>query len=182
MATQTADRTVSFATFIGRPLEEIASVLVANGPAVIAGSPRPDRERLVVELEVPIGQHSAVRRTAVVALGMPESDERTLRLPLRVSAVHKERWFPTFTGALEASEPGFGETRLRLVGTYELPMGPLGRASGHLGGDRSARASLYALFLEIAAGIERETRLAAPAWRPAPLPDSLRDEDRVIDA
>src|SRR4029077_2704354 len=99
------------------------------------------------------------------------------RLPLEVSATDRERWFPTFTGALEADDVGVGDTRLRLTGTYELPLGALGRMTGRAGADKLARASLYSLFVNVVSGAERELRETEPAWRPALAPEIVRRGD-----
>ena len=178
-----AERTVTLTAFVGRPLEDVARLLSADAPTVISGSRNGGDGPLAVKLEVPLGTEAAVSRAAGVTLGPPEWDADEFRLPVAVCSLERPQWFPTFHGALEASGAGASDTRLRLTGTYELPLGALGRASGRAGADKLARASLYSLFVNIVVGTERQLTQAAPAWRPAQAGDMLRsDEDHPLGA
>jgi hypothetical protein len=178
MTTTTDDRTVGFTAYIDRPVDEVATLLMASTAVVIAGGERGHTDRIVVPLEVPMGQHGSARRPAVVSVGPAEAEDGCLRLPLRITALDNERWFPTFEGALTVESSQFCESTVRMNGEYRLPLGALGRATGSLGGDKAALTALYALFLEVIAGVEREMRETGPRWRPAPVSTSLRDEDR----
>jgi hypothetical protein len=123
MTTEHPERTVEFAATLGRPVDEVARLLMAEAPFVIAGIDDSDSHRLVVPLEIPLGQHGSVRRPAVLDLGIPERHGGTFRMPLTVTALDTERWFPTFDGALEAHEADIGETTFRMTGRYALPLG-----------------------------------------------------------
>jgi hypothetical protein len=177
MTNREGARSVTLTAFVGRPVQEVAKLLAADAPVVITGAHHTMDDRVVVNLEVPLGNEGAVSRTAALTLGVSRWDHGRFRLPLAVSAVERERWFPTFTGALEADDVGVGDTRLRLTGTYELPLGALGRMTGRAGADKLARASLYSLFVNVVSGAERELRETEPAWRPAPAPEIVRRDD-----
>lgn len=168
---------VTLTAFVSRPMKDVARLLASDAQTVISGAHHGGDERVVVNLEVPLGKEGSVSRAAAVTLGMSEWEDNHFRVPITVNAVERERWFPTFTGELEADEVGVGDTRLRLTGTYELPLGVLGRASGRAGADKLARASLYSLFVNMVTGAERELRNTEPGFRPAPAPDMLRQKD-----
>ncbi|MCU1449693.1 MAG: hypothetical protein JWP02_1863 [Acidimicrobiales bacterium] len=173
---------VTMTTYLSRPLAEVAALLTTDASAVIGGAARRGERRLVLELDVPLGQHGVVSRPVTVVLGPIESDERHFSLGLEISALDSARWFPTFEGRLEADGEGLDDTRLRMTGTYRLPLGRAGRATGPLGGDRLARSSLFAFFLSVVAGAERELRECAPLWRPPQMRSGLRDDTSPIRA
>ena len=177
MTNRVSARSVTLTAFVGRPVQDVGKLLAADASAIITGTHHNMDDRVVVNLEVPLGNEGAVSRAAALTLGAPQWENGRVRLPLAVSAVDRERWFPTFTGALEADDVGVGDTRLRLTGTYELPLGALGRMTGRAGADKLARASLYSLFVNVVTGAERELRETEPVWRPAPAPEILRRDD-----
>ena len=167
---------MAYSSVLGRAVNDVVPVLVrdcASAFATKAGT-RGQPHRVTVEVDVPVGAGQTVlTRAAVVELGQPEWDDCSVRVPLTIAATVGERWFPSFSGQLEAREALLGETELRLVGRYALPLGAVGRLTGHLGGDDLARASLAALFQATIVRIEAVLRDAAPSWRPAPAPDAL---------
>jgi hypothetical protein len=177
MARRASPPNLTLTAFVGRPVQDVGRLLASDPQTVISGAHHGGDERVVVNLEVPLGKEGSVSRAAAVTLGVSAWEEEHLRLPITVSALERERWFPTFTGVLEADEVGVGDTRLRLSGTYELPLGALGRVSGRAGADKLAQASLYSLFVSIVTGAERELRSMAPEWRPAAAPEILRQKD-----
>lgn len=177
MAHRSSARSVTLTAFVGRPLQEVAKLLSADAQTVIAGGHHAGDDHVVIKLEVPLGNEGAVSRAAVVALGVAEWHAGTFCLPLTVTALEREQWFPTFTGALEADEVGVGDTRLQLRGTYQLPLGALGRATGRAGADKLARASLYSLFVSVVAHTERQLQETAPTWRPAAAGEIVREHD-----
>src|SRR5579872_1510708 len=172
-----SDRRMTLTAFVGRPVQEVADLLVSRAASVVPGAKQSDGHHVVVNLEVPLGSEGSFSRAASIGLGPAESRDQRCRLPFTVSALERERWFPTFNGQLEADDVGIGDTRLRLIGEYDLPLGALGRATGRAGADKLARASLYSLFVSIVTGIERELRQNGPAYRPAPAPDLVRGSD-----
>lgn len=175
--TRLADRSVTFTAFLGRPVQDVAKVLVSEASEVIGGHRQHDADRVVVDLDVPLGKEGAVSRAAAVAIGLRDWEDGQLHLSLTVNALERERWFPTFHGSLEADEVGIGETRLQLIGSYELPLGVFGRATGRAGSDKLARASLYSLFVRIVTTLENELRESAPGWRPSAASGIVRDHD-----
>lgn len=177
MARHPAAPNVTLTAFVSRRVQEVGRLLASDAQTVISGAHHHGDERVVVNLEVPLGNEGSVSRAAAVTLRASEWEDGQFRLPITVSALERERWFPTFSGVLEADEVGVGDTRLRLTGTYELPLGPLGRATGRAGADKLARASIYSLFVNMVTGTERELRETEPEWRPAPAPETLRQKD-----
>src|SRR6188768_3392541 len=100
MAAQEEHRTIALTAFIGRPVEEVATLLGTRPASVITGGRSANLHHMVVTLQVPVGQHADVRRTAVVTLEPHERGDGRIRLPLSITALDSERWFPTFSGAL----------------------------------------------------------------------------------
>lgn len=177
MAHRSADRNVNFTAFVGRPVQEVGKLLASDAAEVIAGSPQRDADRVIVNLEVPLGHEGAVSRAASVAIGLPQWESTRVTIPVAVNALERERWFPTFHGSLEADEVGVTDTRVRMTGSYELPLGAFGRATGRAGADKLARASLYSLFVAMVTAVERELRERAPSWRPSAGAEIVRGKD-----
>ena len=106
-------------------------------------------------------------------LGVAHATETGLVLPVAWQATGRERLFPTFDGELEASEADDG-TRLRLHGTYTVPLGVIGRFGDGVVGWRLARRSLDALLAAArtatrgrggsAPPLESVPRPSAPKW------------------
>lgn len=171
-----SDRTLTLTAFVGRPVQEVAALLVSRAPNVMPGAPQSDGHHVIVNLDVPLGNEGSVSRAASIELGIADRDERC-RLPITISALERERWFPTFHGQLEAEDFGIGDTRLRLIGEYDLPFGAIGRATGRAGADKLARASLYSLFVSIVTAIELELKQNGSGFRPATAPELVRGRD-----
>jgi hypothetical protein len=85
---------------------------------------------------------------------------------------------PTFTGQLEASRARPG-TRVRLNGTYTVPLGVIGRFGDGVLGRRLARRSLDTLVERLASRLESEVqaRLGSAGWRSAPIAVELREQE-----
>lgn len=177
MASHASAPNVTLTAFVGRPVQEVSRLLASDAQTVVSGTHHGGDERVVVNLQVPLGNEGSVSRAAAVTLGLPAWEDGHFSLPITVTALERERWFPTFSGALEADEAGVGDTRLRLTGTYELPFGAVGRATARAGADKLARASMYSLFVNMITAAERELRAAAPEWRPAAAPEVVRQKN-----
>jgi hypothetical protein len=100
-------------------------------------------------------------------------------VPLHWQAWGRERLFPVFDGELRAAPVGPAATTVVVSGTYSVPLGPVGRFGDGLIGRRLARQSLTAFLEDAARRIDAEVhrRLHSVAWRPAPYPVSLREDD-----
>ena len=92
----------------------------------------------------------AVTREVRVGFGPLVDDDDALALPIWWEDAEHPLLFPTFDGGLEVRAEGDG-TELRLVGSYEPPLGPFGRFADGLAGHRVVLASLRT-FLDGLAG------------------------------
>jgi hypothetical protein len=111
-------------------------------------------------------------------LGIPQSEDRRLVLPMTWRASGREELLPTFDGELETSDTPAG-THIQLTGTYTVPLGVLGTFGDCVLGRRLARLSLETLVQRLATRLEFEVRarLHAVSWHPAPHPVDLREKE-----
>ena len=124
--------------------------------------------RTEVDLQVPLGTSSSMVHRARVDLGPHEPGRDVCRVPVTISA---SRQFPTFRGGFEARDD-LGDTTLVFAGEYCLPLGIAGRMTG---GSGLARASLRRFFEAAVRAIKADLQATAPVWRPAALPETLRE-------
>ena len=87
----------------------------------------------------------------IVTLDEPEVGD-ALSVPVSWHPVDHARLFPSFLGALEA-EPSVAGTRLRLAGSYSVPLGVVGQFGDGLIGRRLAQQSLQSLLEGVATRI-----------------------------
>jgi hypothetical protein len=106
-------------------------------------------------LGVDLGAGASVHQEVLLRLGVGQSTERGLVVPVAWRATGRERLFPTFTGELEASQARNG-TWLRLHGTYTVPLGVIGRIGDGVGGWRLARRSLDELLARLGRQLETD--------------------------
>ena len=116
-------RPIEVATSIGAGFAQVCEVL-ADDPGVVSGdgvtTHRYPPRRIV--LGVDLGSGTSVHQEVLVRLGVAQTTETGLVVPVAWEATGRKRLFPTFAGELEASEADDG-TRLRLHGTYTVPLG-----------------------------------------------------------
>ncbi len=160
---------VHYETLLAWPLHEVTRA-VRDLPWTF---PRPDGEapqpgRLSIDLSVPVGARGSINHRATVELGDYEPGQDVCRVPVTISA---SRSFPTFHGTFEIRDV-LADSVLALDGSYRLPLGVAGRVSG---GSGLARASLRRFFENVVETVKRDLQATAPPWRPAALPESLRD-------
>lgn len=80
------------------------------------------------ELRARVGPNvQQLAKTVRLELGIPEIRNTGLIYPLRWTAVGAEALFPTLTGSLILTHLGRDKTKLSLEGTYQPPMGWLGK-------------------------------------------------------
>jgi hypothetical protein len=108
------------------------------------------------ELTAELGSGASLHQKVLVQLGAPQLIDSVLLIPLRWHAIGRERLFPAFEGELEVSAQKPPGTRLRLIGSYTVPLGPLGQVGGGIGGHRVATQSAARFVEEIARQVERE--------------------------
>ena len=75
-------------------------------------------------------------------IGDPEVQQRGLVYPIRWIATGASSLFPTMTADLVLSHAGPTGTRLSFEGTYEPPMGPLGKAIDRIALRRLAQSTV----------------------------------------
>lgn len=173
-------RAIEASTTIDVPLEQVRQVLADDPGGVVAEHVEPeDRQsrRFRSELGVDLGAGSGIRQAVVIEVGHLRTEGDVARLPLRWQAAGRDRLFPVFDGHLDAGAEGDGATRLVVQGTYEVPLGAVGRFGDGVIGRRLARQSLTSFVEEMAARLDAEVhrRMASTSWRPAPYPVSLRE-------
>lgn len=116
---------------------------------------------LTAELSVELPSGRQLARQVEVRFGPLLEDDDALALPLWWQATDHPQLFPTFDGGLELRGDGDG-TELRLVGSYQPPLGNLGRFADGLVGHHVVTASLDGFLAEAA------TRLVAAVGPDAP--------------
>lgn len=102
-----------------------------------------------------------VTREVLIGVGPLMEDEDALVLPVWWEDAEHPRLFPTFDGGIELRPDGDDATEVRLVGSYEPPLGTLGRFADGLAGHKVVVASLEALLEDIVA---RLAEGAADGW------------------
>jgi hypothetical protein len=175
-----------------RPIEATASSRVAFGrahnlllddPGAVFDDAHPIEEnrerRFRTELSVGIGSGTSVHQMVDVQLGVPRSVTGGLVLPVRWEATGRELLLPAFAGELEvlAGPPG---VRLRLHGTYTVPLGAVGKFGDGVIGHRLARRSLADLLERLTRRLASEVRRrSGSTGRPPELrPVGLVEHDR----
>lgn len=96
----------------------------------------------------------------VVTLDEPEVGD-AVAVPVSWHPTDHARLFPSFLGALEA-EASVAGTRLRIAGSYSVPLGVVGQFGDGLVGRRLAQQSLQSLLEGVAARITAALDVEAP--------------------
>jgi hypothetical protein len=166
------ERFIEASTSIRVAFEEARDVLVDN-PGAVFSEPHTVEERrerrFSMDLGVDLGAGASVHQAVTLHLGSPRSVDHGLILPMKWRASGREQLLPTFEGELETSAT-FPGTRLRLTGTYTVPLGVIGRFGDGVLGRRLVRRSLEALVERLASRLESEVqaRLDGVSWRARP--------------
>lgn len=149
-------RPIEVATCIGARFAHVCEILT-NGSDVVFGDDAathqdsPTRTVLTVDL----GSGTSVHQEVLVHLGVAHTTEAALVVPVAWEATGRKRVLPSFAGELEASEADDG-TRLRLHGTYAVPLGVIGRIGNGVVGWRLACRSLEVLLVGVGRRVEVE--------------------------
>ncbi len=101
-----------------------------------------------------------VTREVRIGVGPLLGDEDALVFPVWWEDAEHPRLFPTFDGGIELRARG-AETEVRLVGSYEPPLGTVGRFADGVAGHRVVVASLEALIDQI---VDRLVEGATEGW------------------
>jgi hypothetical protein len=169
-------RPIEASTALRAPFAEARGVLLDDPGAAFSAAliaEQHDR-RITTELGVDLGAGASVHQEVILQLGDARSTERRVAVPVAWQAAGRERLFPAFNGQLEAFESRPG-TRLRLKGTYTVPLGVIGRIGNGVVGWRLARRSIEDLLARLARRVEAEAkhRRESVRQRSAPKPSSL---------
>lgn len=80
------------------------------------------------ELRSRVGPASVVAKSVAIAIGTPQLQKRGLVYPLHWTAVGAESLFPEMRADLILTQDGMDKTTITLSGTYDPPLGAVGRA------------------------------------------------------
>ncbi|HET6771900.1 MAG TPA: hypothetical protein VFH36_01240 [Acidimicrobiales bacterium] len=186
-------RDVEASTTIQIPIEQATEVLVDDLRRIVADPANGDRpdpghagdghadgewaDRVTSTLVVGLGTGKSVSKEVEVEVGNASRGDGVTTVPLHWHASGRDRLFPSFDGALEASAEALGASLLTVRGTYTVPLGPVGRFGDGVIGRRLARQSLAAFVEGVARRLDGEAhrRAAAVSWHPAPYPVTVRE-------
>ena len=102
-----------------------------------------------------------VTREVRIGVGPLMEDDDALVLPVWWEDAEHPRLFPTFDGGIELRPDGDDRTEVRVVGSYEPPLGTVGRFADGLAGHKVVVASLEWLLDGI---VERLVEGATEGW------------------
>jgi hypothetical protein len=142
-----------------RALFEVASGLVVDDPARVF-APGVDAggrsaRRLPVEMTAELGGGTTVAQTVIVELGRPAVLPTRVTCPLTWRPTDHTNLLPVFRGSLFMTPEGL-DTGLWLRGTYQPPLGRVGRFGDGLVGHRIARRTVATFLDTVARRIEAE--------------------------
>lgn len=153
-------RPVELLSHLAVPVEVAASILQDAPYHVLGSELKSDWAGVHNGLRPELVAGRRLRRQVRIGFGPLIDDDDVLVLPVWWEDADFPHLFPTFDGGLELrSEPG--GTEVRLVGSYQAPLGALGRFGDSLAGHHLVTASLEAFLAGAAA------RLTAAATRAA---------------
>jgi hypothetical protein len=113
----------------------------------------------------PFGPIPGLSKAVTVQVGMVRDRGEGFVVPLRWSATGPTELFPVMEADLEVAPLGAQESQLRLSGSYDPPLGPLGRQLDRLLLHQLAEATVRAFLSELVAAL-----LADPAAGPETSP------------
>jgi hypothetical protein len=154
------ERSLEASTAVSVAFGRARKVLLADPGVVFGDSDTVDdrrARRFRSDLAVGLGGGACVHQQVTLQLGAPRSVGTELLLPLSWHPRGRQRWLPSFRGVLCASPDRRG-TRLRMQGTYSVPLGVFGRLGNDVVGHRFARRSLGDLVDEFGRRLGAEVR------------------------
>ena len=108
------------------------------------------------QLRARVGPSDALARTVTLEIGVAEIHSYGLAYPIHWEASEARLLFPELTADLILSNRGRGETKLTLRGTYQPPMGALGRIADRAILGRVAEATVRSWMDRLAAALSSE--------------------------
>jgi hypothetical protein len=162
------EHTIDVSANVHGVFERARNVLI-DDPASVLSERRTTVEQCPrafhADLRVELSGGMSVHQEVLVEAKLPKSSDGILNLPLHWRATGREGLFPTFAGELKAERTRTG-ARLRLVGTYAVPLGWIGRFGDERLGHRAAERSLSSYLEEVAARLEAEVHRRAMQVHP----------------
>jgi hypothetical protein len=150
---------------VARDYDQIRALVLADPRGLIAapaGSAYRYGERLSVRL-TPMRAHPHVGRSIAIDLAQPYEREDQLVVPMHWWAAGATRLFPHLDGDLEFAPLGSMSTQITLMGSYDPPLGFVGRRADVMLLHRVAEASIRSFLTRLARTLERPARTAAVA-------------------
>lgn len=117
-----------------------------------------------------VGPVSSLAKSVALEVGTPQIQRKGLVYPLRWSAVGAEALFPELLADLVLTHSGMEETTITLVGTYDPPLGVVGRVLDRALLGRVAEATVRDWVDRLADTImlgAAESPVATPSRRPS---------------
>ncbi|MGD9998957.1 MAG: hypothetical protein AB7N61_18270 [Acidimicrobiia bacterium] len=159
------DRFIEATTTIDLPFEESSAVLGRDVALLFddgTSHTGPFDDDHQASLSISLGAGATVRQQVTLEVGEARSSRQSLERDVAWRAVGHGRSLPRFNGALEALPDG-PRTKLRLVGTYTVPLGVVGKFGDRVLGHRLAVQSLEMLIGDVAARVEAESGRSEPS-------------------
>jgi hypothetical protein len=146
---------------VARDYDEIRARVLADPRGLFeatAGSAYRYGERLSLRL-TPSGAHPLVGKSIAVDLAEAYEREDQLVVPMHWWAPGATRLFPHLDGDLEFAPLGAMSTQITLMGSYDPPLGFVGRRADVLLLHRVAEASIRSFLTRVARNLERPARV-----------------------
>lgn len=145
-------RPVDLSRCVFVPLDVAAAILREERDHVLVSSlaaswPTPGAD-MTLGVDLPAGVR--LSRDVRVGVGPLFTEDDVLTLPVWWEAAHRPDLFPTFDGGIEVRAVE-GGTEVRLVGSYQPPLGWVGQFADGLIGHRFVIASLEAFLTDLTA-------------------------------
>ena len=134
-------QTIDMRERVREPCWQACAVLDVDADSIV----RPAMD----EMRVGIGGTEMTRKVQA-EVGPRVRADHGIRVPLRWHAEQHPRWFPELDAELRLVPVGEATTELRLVGTYEPPLGALGALGDRVAGHRLAETALREFLTGVA--------------------------------
>jgi len=112
------------------------------------------------QLHARVGPSDALARTVTLEIGMAEIHSYGLSYPIHWEASDARLLFPVLAADLVLSSRGRRETKLTLRGTYQPPLGALGRIADRVVLRRVAETTVRGWMDRLAASLSSESQLS----------------------
>jgi hypothetical protein len=152
--------------YVNHPYEKVRDLLRKDALAVFRAATRAASTRahdVAAALRVQVAGLELGRE---IVIAVESSEERhnpalattVLRQTLRWEAAKSPRLFPLMHAELSVYALTATETQLDLLGNYEVPLGPLGKALDAVVGHRLAEASVHQFLADVAAFLRKSVK------------------------